>query len=620
VAYTAASPNYFAANDSPWPQSFEVQQADPSLSVAVLDGSNGDAWSDSEVTGAEAAGSASVGGGVPDVTPTGTVTYTAYSYQGPSSLACDFGTPIWSQTVNLAHDGSVPNSSATPPLDAGTFYIQAQYSGDANFGSQTSSCSPFTVSPATPGLNTSLTNAATGQPVTAPDGAPFADTLPTVSSGSAVYETATVASAPGIDPTGQLVFTTYSDGNCQGTGTIADESLGTQSPTDGPLSPGTYSIAAMYDDEGNDPNYTASVPICTTFAVSAPAPPATPPAGPSFSITAPNSPAPVQPGQTITYAFDVANGGGAGGTATVTDPLPSTLTVQGSPTCTVSNPTADRCDVSNPSSNTYSFALTLAPRDTATVSFVATLAATAPPTQISNTATITSGSCSGSASSADASRHSNSDASGSCAATVTTQIVAVSPPTVTPPPTPEIPLLGPPLGPLPAAPSATIVRLPVALVSPPGPALTPVSPALKAPGHRSAHGHPTSTCRAPKRSNVGHAILIALGVLTIMALAALLLALLWWISGKGRTSRARRRLFALSIAVLIFAVVGFPLATAVAPSVYPSAACNATSAIGRIESLRAGLMADALLAAAVIWYLITRRWHERTSEQLDPDM
>jgi len=114
--------------------------------------------------------------------------------------------------------------------------------------------------------------------------------------------------------------------------------------------------------------------------------------------------------------------------------------------------------------------------------------------------------------------------------------------------------------------------------------------------------------------------LIALGVLTIMALAALLLALLWWISGKGRTSRARRRLFALSIAVLIFAVVGFPLATAVAPSVYPSAACNATSAIGRIESLRAGLMADALLAAAVIWYLITRRWHERTSEQLDPDM
>ena len=83
----------------------------------------------------------------------------------------------------------------------------------------------------------------------------------------------------------------------------------------------------------------------------------------------------------------IKNVGSATGSATVTDTVPSSLTVQHDPTCAVTAST-DSCVVGNPAGSTWTFTVSLASGDTATATFAALVASTATGT-ITNTATIT---------------------------------------------------------------------------------------------------------------------------------------------------------------------------------------------------------------------------------------
>jgi hypothetical protein len=67
-------------------------------------------------------------------TPTGSVTYKLYS-----GTTCT-GTPVFSSTVNLNPDGTVPDSDVFTPTATGTYNWQVVYSGDTNNPGGTNVC------------------------------------------------------------------------------------------------------------------------------------------------------------------------------------------------------------------------------------------------------------------------------------------------------------------------------------------------------------------------------------------------------------------------------------------------------------------------------------------------
>jgi hypothetical protein len=84
-----------------------------------------------------------------------------FSFNGTATVTYSFftshdctGTPAGTQTVTVAANGSVPDSSPQT-LAAGSYSYQATYSGNANYDPKTSACEPFIVvtpsSPFTPG-------------------------------------------------------------------------------------------------------------------------------------------------------------------------------------------------------------------------------------------------------------------------------------------------------------------------------------------------------------------------------------------------------------------------------------------------------------------------------------
>jgi hypothetical protein len=79
----------------------------------------------------------------------GTVTYTVYDNNSCSGTGTDAG------TVNVTN-GNVPDSDPVTFNNAGTFYWQAVYSGDANNNGATSDCTSekLVVNPNTPGIST----------------------------------------------------------------------------------------------------------------------------------------------------------------------------------------------------------------------------------------------------------------------------------------------------------------------------------------------------------------------------------------------------------------------------------------------------------------------------------
>ena len=228
--------------------------APTSTSTTVTDASNNSAWSGSEATGSSAYDTASVGGELDSVAPTGTVSYTYWN-------DADCGVSESAAGTSAGSDLALGTQSSTEgPLPAGTYSFQATYSGDSNYTGSTSPCEPFSVGTASTSVATSVDDAATnsawgGSEVT----------------GASAYDTSTVnGEVGGIAPTGTVSYTYWNDADCgvsessAGTGAGSDLALGTQSSTEGPLGAGSYSFEATYS---GDSNYTGSTSTCEPFSV-----------------------------------------------------------------------------------------------------------------------------------------------------------------------------------------------------------------------------------------------------------------------------------------------------------------------------------------------------------------
>jgi fimbrial isopeptide formation D2 family protein/uncharacterized repeat protein (TIGR01451 family) len=218
-----------------------------------------------------------------------------------------------------------------------------------------------------------------------------------------------------------VTYTFYADPSgqtgCNGTTQVfPDVALGTASPVVGPLSDGNYGFEAHYN--GDTANVSADG-TCEPLTV----------ATPNFTVVKTDVPGdgkPVTPGSTIPYTITIQNVGDGAGSATITDVLPSSLTMQGTPKCAVTTPPGDTCAPSfDPSTNTLTVPVTLAVRDTATVTFSAVLAST-DTADVVNTATITQGNCHQSppvgAAPAFVEGHTAADTTNPCSSTVTNPV------------------------------------------------------------------------------------------------------------------------------------------------------------------------------------------------------
>jgi fimbrial isopeptide formation D2 family protein/uncharacterized repeat protein (TIGR01451 family) len=221
----------------------------------------------------------------------------------------------------------------------------------------------------------------------------------------------------GNSPTGTVTYTFFTDPSgdtgCNGTTQVFPTvALGTASPAVGPLADGNYGFEAHYN--GDTGNLSADG-TCEPLTV----------ATPVFTVLktdVPGNGKAVTPGSTIPYTVTIQNVGDGAGSATITDVLPSSLTMQGTPLCTVTTPPGDTCAPSfDTGTRTLTVPVTLAPGDTATVTFSAVLAST-DTADVVNTATITQGNCSSTppvAVIADAKSHA---ATTECSSTVTNPV------------------------------------------------------------------------------------------------------------------------------------------------------------------------------------------------------
>lgn len=242
--------------------------------------------------------------------PTGTVIYTFFS-----GGDCSTGAVVGTETVTLAADGSVPDSSVHGPLTAATgpYAFRAEYEGDANYLDGTSLCEPFSVGKGEVSLSTLVHDASSGQVVSEP-----------VPLGTSVYDSAAVGNPSVIVATGTVTYTFYAHGDCT-TGTPSTPqtvSLATgavpDSGTSGPLTAATgpYAYLASYSGDGNfqgarsdcEPLVvsravvtaeTTVLDAATFVALVTPAPFGTS----VYDTTALTRPAGPPPAGTVTYAF-----------------------------------------------------------------------------------------------------------------------------------------------------------------------------------------------------------------------------------------------------------------------------------------------------------------------------
>ena len=129
--------NYLTATGDCEP--FSVSQKQPGVSTTVFDAATNKAWTGLETTGAKAYDTATITGTVDGFIPTGTVSYRFFT-NGTCS-----GDGTAAGTVDVNPDGSVPNSTTTGSLGAGTYSFQATYSGDSNYLGATGDCEPFSL-------------------------------------------------------------------------------------------------------------------------------------------------------------------------------------------------------------------------------------------------------------------------------------------------------------------------------------------------------------------------------------------------------------------------------------------------------------------------------------------
>ena len=122
----------------------------------------------------------------------GTVTYTLYS--GSTAAACVAGNQVATATAAVS-GGSVANGTFTS-IAAGSYELQAVYTGDANNNAATSTCGtePFTVTKAIPTITTTLSASS-------------------AAIGTAVTDSATLAGAT-TNAGGTVTYTVYTNSTC----------------------------------------------------------------------------------------------------------------------------------------------------------------------------------------------------------------------------------------------------------------------------------------------------------------------------------------------------------------------------------------------------------------------
>jgi Bacterial Ig-like domain (group 3) len=112
------------------------------IATTVNDAASNAGWTGTETTGAQAYDTATLTASPAAGTPTGTATYSYYTNATCTAPAQS------TQSVTLNGDGSIPNSSPTAGLAAGSYSYQASYSGDSTHLGSTGTCEPFTVTAA----------------------------------------------------------------------------------------------------------------------------------------------------------------------------------------------------------------------------------------------------------------------------------------------------------------------------------------------------------------------------------------------------------------------------------------------------------------------------------------
>ena len=341
-----------------------------------------------------------------------TLTWTLYN-NWPQTEVGTYSTTQGTLSTHTLSVGASPVEHAAPPAAATQSFTQSLTATELAALSPSSTITVDWTATWEDGTQGSGTLTTTVAALDLPNGCAAARTAPTVATtlvpptsttvGNSWSDTATVTGSAGAAaPAGSVKFyvcqaststsTCLSGGSSVGTvgspsSSAGDVSTYNLSPTTyTPSSVGTFCFYAIYTPTGNEPYLTASGPA-ECFGVTAP--------GPNFTVTKTDVPASgtaVAPGSTIDYTVAIKNVGDATGSGTVTDVVPSTLTVDTTPApaCAVTSP--NTCSIANTTGSTWTFTVSLAAGATATATFAATVVASATGT-ITNTATITSGPC-----------------------------------------------------------------------------------------------------------------------------------------------------------------------------------------------------------------------------------
>lgn len=287
-------------------EAFAVGLAPTTMSTVVNDAGTGAAWTGNETVGAMAYDTATISG-QQDQTPTGTVSYRFFT-NGTCS-----GNPSTTDTVTLNSDGSVPDSSTTAALAAGSHSFLASYSGDSNYAASTAACEPFAVAQASSAIATTVFDNATSSTWSG-----------TETAGAEAYDTSTVTGVDGFAPTGTVTYKLFTNGSCSTDSPLTTEtvdlsegSVPNSSPTEA-LAAGSYSYLTSYS---GDSNYAGSTASCEPFSV------LVPPMLTAVKSSNPPDGSTVQPGDSVTYTITLTNSGEVDATGvTVTDAVPGGTT------------------------------------------------------------------------------------------------------------------------------------------------------------------------------------------------------------------------------------------------------------------------------------------------------
>ena len=245
---------------------FTVAVGSSSVSTTVYDATSSAAWAGSETTGSSSYDTSIVSPSG-SIAPTGTVEYDFFGQvmdtvgdqpAGDIPTGC-IGTATTTDTETINGDGSVPNSTTSAPLAAGTYSYEAVYSGDSNYAGSTADCETLVVASGTSTVATTVDDASTQLTW---DG--------TETTGASAYDTSVLTPSGGITATGTVAYDLYGSNDCTGTAATTDTEIlngdGTvpNSTTTAPLGAGPYSFQAVYS---GDANYATSTAPCESFSV-----------------------------------------------------------------------------------------------------------------------------------------------------------------------------------------------------------------------------------------------------------------------------------------------------------------------------------------------------------------